>query len=267
MIFPTLIDDSRLDSYLIALKSLTEKKTVEWVFPKNIRISPAGMAILCCLVEAAKEKEVLIHFIIRGRRKTDALHFLNHLNSHVLSHKGVVSPSLYDYESENSLLIGRPSGLDLGFMEKMEPKFQLSDDLDFDCRLILQELMQNSIDHSGGERYFMYAGLWEKEIHCGVLDMGVSIPAKLRQKYDQPDDIQLLLLALKEGSTTRRERTGGLGLSHFRDVLRRNKGKLTVASGWAQIRFYFQTRNAQKSTLKYRLPGSWCFARIPWGGP
>lgn len=261
MQFPTIIDDSRLDSYLLILKNLKEKKKAEWIFSKNTQISPAGEAILCCLLDVAKESSLPIKFKIKEKSQT-AL-FLKHLSSSVLSQKGLVSPSLYDHESKTSILIGRNNVLDLGFMEKLETKFTLNEELRFDCRLILQELMQNTIDHSGAERYFMYAGLWGKELHFGVLDMGVSIPYKLQQKYDCANDIDFILLAMEEGSTTRRQRTGGLGLAHFYDVLKRNRGKLTIASSQAQIRFYFETRNSQKSFLKFRLPGTWCFARIP----
>ena len=133
----------------------------------------------------------------------------------------------------------------------------------FDCKIILQELIQNAMAHSGAERHFVYGGLWGREIHCGVLDMGVSIPGKLRQKYPFANDIEAILLALREGTTTRRERAGGLGLFYFHDILKKNRAKLTIASGGAQVRFYFETRRSQKSALKHFLPGTWCFARLP----
>lgn len=261
--FKNNIDDGRLDKYLMVLAGLLEKKESTWIFSEKTRVSPAGQAILCSLLDRAFESGSVPLLEVRGRKRDP---FLDHLKNVASKNRNLPNPSVYSFESDTTCLTGNKNNLNLSFMEKIEFKFGMNDDMLFDCRLILQELMQNSIDHSGAERYFMYAGLSEGEIHLGVLDMGVGIPAKLRQKYSAESDSDILLSSLEEGVTTRRERMGGYGLSHFRSFLQRNKGKLTIASGRAQIRFYFHTRNKQLSPLKRFLPGTWCFARIPFSG-
>lgn len=258
--FPHKIEDGRTDFYLILLQHLLKAPVLSFTFKPSVRLAPAGLAILACLTDACLEKGALLQwnnsprFFIRQP-------FLAQIKN-VSSEKFLPNPSAYNFEDENSILVGNQF-LDLAFMEKVESKFKLTDDQLFDCRLVMNELMQNALTHSGAERYFAYAGLWEEEIHMGVLDMGVSIPGKLRQKYDQPSDENYISLAMEEGITTRRQRAGGLGLAHFRDVLKRNKGRLTIVSGSGQVRFYFALRQSIKNQLKRRLPGTWCFARFP----
>lgn len=260
--FNSEIGDSRVDSYLLMLESLTGKREVQFSFSTKTRISPAGFAILACLVDKACEAGAQVHWKIPKVVQKN-YPYLKQLSEMDLNSSLLPPPMNYFYENSSQMLRVGESAFDFNFIEKFEYKFSLTDDLHFDCKLILQELMQNVISHAGGERYYLYAGLWKNEIHLGVLDMGVSIPAKLQQKYRCENDLEYILLALEEGITTRRQRVGGLGLTHFKDVLKNNAGKLTMISGEAQVRYYFRTRKSQKSFLKCRLPGTWCCARIP----
>src|SRR5262249_44289587 len=155
---------------------------------------------------------------------------INLLESH--GHKKLPSPQIHNTDLDNVLVAGQEGSLNLTFVQTFEEKFGaiLSEDLAFSCRLILNELMQNSIDHSGSDRYYLYAGLWKKsgktEMHLGVLDMGVTIPAKLKQKYEAENDSAFLELALQEGVTTRRIRPGGLGLFYTFEHLKNHEGTL-----------------------------------------
>ena len=185
--------------------------------------------------------------------------FTNIKNYSSLSH-----PSIQNIDDSNLILRGEMT-IDVLFQERLGEKFSsiLGDELMYDCFLILNELMQNAKDHSNAERFYIYAGSWKNEFHVGVLDMGVSIPAKMEQKYSCDNDLEYLDLALKEGVSTRRQRTGGVGLSYFFHFLKRNGGKLTIISRFAQVRRYFRTRKSQKNILKHPLRGTWCFARFP----
>lgn len=258
-LLPQIIDDSRINNYLILMDKIKKHPSIEIQTRPSFLISPAGHAILCCFCDQALENQMAL---IWNHPSHPFLKLLKTLSGT----KGLPNPANYNYETDTLLLTGNKSALNLGFIEKLETKFDLSDDLLFDCKLILHELMQNTQDHSGAERYFMYAGLWKDEIHLGILDMGVSIPAKLRQKYNRDNDIEYLLLSMEEGSSTRRERMGGFGLYYFYEFLKRNRAKLTIASGQAQVRHYFKTRRSQKTALKHFLGGTWCFARLPLKG-
>ncbi|MEK6704547.1 MAG: hypothetical protein AABZ06_02045 [Bdellovibrionota bacterium] len=113
----------------------------------------------------------------------------------------------------------------------------------------------------------MYGGLWEKkhrrEIHVGMLDMGITIPTKLKPKYDAKSDTDYIELALREGTTTRRERPGGLGLFHTFDHLKQHGGTLTIISGNGQVIRYFKNKKIIRQHNKRRLNGTWCMVRFP----
>lgn len=174
-------------------------------------------------------------------------------------------PDIHNYSDEHCILSGKESSIDILFMERIKENYgkYLSEDLEFSCRLILNELMQNAVDHSTAERYYLYAGKWKQEFHIGVLDMGITIPAKLEQKYVYKDDVEYLKISFKPGIGTRRKRPGGVGLSHTFDVLKNHQGRLTVVSRDAQIRRYFKRRQTQQGSIKHRLNGTWCFTRFP----
>lgn len=266
---PKVIDDGRLDWALSLLNesrriaNTREEIKLNWRSVKSI--SPAGFAILSCLFDTFVEQKNLIKFVFVSK-KFKHIPIINNLIN-IKNFNALPSPNIQNYENDEMFLKGNIA-IDVLYQDLFKEKFShiLSDELIYDCLLILNELMQNTYDHSTAERYYLYAGVWGDEFHIGVLDMGISIPAKMEQRYSCDDDIEYLKLALKEGTTTRRIRTGGVGLSYFFHYLKRNEGKLTILSRNAQIRRYFKTRRSQINILKYPLYGSWCFARFPIRG-
>ena len=262
---PTTIDDGRLDW---AIRLLSESRSysgkgdlirMNW---RNVsEISPAGQAILCCLFDTFIEQKTMVKNLYIPRRfKT--IPIVTNLKK-IDEFKRLPNPTIQDFETQDLILKGRTT-LDILLRESFEEKFKhvLSPDLIYDCLLVLNELMQNTVDHSTAERYYLYAGPWEGEFHAGILDMGATVPAKMEQKYTCADDLEYLELALKEGFGTRRQRPGGVGLSYFFSYLKKHSGKLTLISRRAQVRRYFNTRRSQSTSIKYPLMGTWCFARF-----
>lgn len=45
--------------------------------------------------------------------------------------------------------------------------------------------------------------------------------------------------------------------------LKKHQGQLTIISRNAQLRRYFNQRTVRRGSLKFPLPGTWCFARFP----
>ncbi len=267
--FPSLIDDGRIDWALKLLSIIQDGGAkdgicLDW---QNVAdISPAGHAILCCIFDILVEQHQRITNISIPKRLR-AMPSIQALEG-VESYSQLPLPEQLNYETGVLLLRGH-STIDLLFQERFQEKFIdiLGEDLSYDCRLILSELMQNSVDHSTSERFYIYAGPWQNEFHVGLLDMGSTIPAKLEQKYICEDDLEYLELALKEGVGTRRKRPGGLGLFYFFNTLKMRTGKMTIVSRGAQIRRYFNTRRSQRNMLKHPLRGTWCFARFSRGKP
>ncbi|MFA4972083.1 MAG: hypothetical protein WC683_05685 [bacterium] len=264
---PNHIDDGRLDWALDLLESSRSAKKkylrLNWKDVKSI--SPAGMAILCCLFDAFIEQSNRIDclFVPKHLREIPVIRNMIRISEF----STLPPPEANSFEDASMILRGRTS-LDPLFAERFREKFAkvAGDELSYDCTLILNELMQNTVDHSTAERYYVYSGIWENEFHAGVLDMGISIPAKMQQRYDRASDLEYLELALEEGITTRRRRSGGVGLAYFFHFLKRHEGKLTIMSRGAQVRRYFKTRRTQRGKTKFALRGTWCFARFSLKG-
>lgn len=262
---PQCIDDGRIDLILkiLGLSKQYGSKPLRFRWSKTESISPAGLGILCCLSDTFIEQgNKVTHIRVSKKLKT-----LTPVHCLLASgrFRTLPAPDVYNYEDKTTILRGITNAIDSSFVERLQEKFSnfLSEDLLYASTLILNELMQNSVDHSSAERCYLYAGVWHKEFHVGVLDMGITIPAKMEQKYPCESDLDYLELALKKGTGTRRIRTGGFGLYYFFEFLKECNGKLTIVSRRAQIRRYFRTRRSQKNMLKYPLYGTWCFARMP----
>jgi anti-sigma regulatory factor (Ser/Thr protein kinase) len=263
---PQTIDDGRLDNILLLLDeskrlgNTDEEIIIDW--GKTSTISPAGYAILCCVFDS----------LIEQRNKVRNLNIPTPLKKNPLVHNfdgirrfsTLPQPDINNIEEVDLIVRGNSTSIDLPFHEHVEARFShiIPSDLLYDCRLITNELMQNTVDHSTSERYYLYAGKWKHEFHFGLCDMGATTPAKLEQKYRCHDDCEYLELALQKGIGTRRKRPGGFGLYYFFEYMKEFSGKLTILSRNGQVRRYFKTRKSQITPLKYTLNGTWCFARL-----
>jgi len=263
VVLPQLIDDGRIDN-ILELLNLVRSKDTSFIldFSEVKEISAAGLAILNCISDSIiehKRKVVVKNLLLSSSLNNHIKNLFNYQSNQMLSMAQMA------YEDENNIVSGAINSLDPSFPDRIDNKFQniLSEDQLWYVRLIMNELMQNSLDHSTAERYFFYAGVKESDFIFGVCDMGVSIPAKLEQKYICGDDKAYLLKSLELGVGTRRIRYGGLGLNHMFEILKQQKGRLVIVSRYAQIRKYFARRKTEASFLKNPLRGTWCMARIP----
>jgi hypothetical protein len=167
-------------------------------------------------------------------------------------------PREHDFKDECSFSLCCQGGIVLRYKELLAQKnYKIDPDLEFSTQLVFNELIQNAVDHSTSERYYLYFGKIKDQIHFGLLDMGVSLPAKMEQKYNATNDVEYLELSLREGISTRRQRTGGLGLFHTFEMIKEQQGKFVFLSRDAQIRRYFSQRKVNRMNLKSRLNGTW----------
>jgi len=252
---PRVLGSERLDTVLSLLFSLRDEEVIHVDWSKVQKIEPAGLAILSILFDQSIEKKCkLIHENIKPvlKKKYPLILFTDEKFSQL------PSPVLHDFNRPNAFLLCCQGGVDLRYKENLARSFfNLDEDLLFSVQLVFNELIQNAVDHSTSERYYIYFGLEDDEVHFGVLDMGVSLPAKMEQKYNAIDDINYLELSLKEGISTRRQRVGGLGLFHTFHMIQGLKGKFVFISRDGQIRRYFSQRKVNRMKLKHRLNGTW----------
>jgi len=267
---PSTIDDERVDSFLKILelirKSHPNKVSLVLNWTKVDKISPAGFAILCIIFDTSLEQKCTLRNIYI-KSKFDKYPIIQNLKK-IDEFKNIPKPSLQNYRGSEFVFSGEETSLNMSFMDEVYFTFNkiLNESLFFECKLIINELMQNSVDHSTSERYYLYAGPWDKRnkhFQIGVLDLGVTIPGKLEQKYAGAVDEDFLAMSIKKGITTRRQRPGGLGLYHTFNYLKDRKGSLILISRDAQMRRNFKARQVKINKLKHRLYGTWCFVRFP----
>ena len=261
---PETIHDGRLDLILAILDLIQSKQSeakILFDFQKTKVIEASGYAILCCLSDALREHQKTSG--VFGLQKIKHAEFIRKLLENKPSNTflPIVKMKLV---TPTFILKGLEQCIDPSFNEDLDQIFMasLGEEKLWYVRLILNELMQNAMDHATSERYFLYAGFHESHFQFGVCDMGVSIPAKLEQKYNCMDDFSYLKKSLEFGVGTRRARPGGLGLNHMFEALKSQKGRLVILSRNAQLRIYFNRRKTEGGMLKKPLRGTWCMARF-----
>lgn len=252
---PKTLGSERLDTIILLISSIRDEAEIVLDWSKVSVIEPAGIAILSVIFDQSIEKEckiVNINVSPEIKRKYPLIVFSK-------DRPGALPlPSFHDFQNSESFLLCCQGGIDLRYKEILANKFEkLDSDLVFSVQLVFNELIQNAVEHSTSERYYLYFGLLNDEVHYGVLDMGVSLPAKMEQKYNAEDDIDYLELSLKEGISTRRQRTGGLGLYHTFEMIKDLHGKFVFISREGQVRRYFSQRKVNRMKLKAKLNGTW----------
>jgi anti-anti-sigma regulatory factor/anti-sigma regulatory factor (Ser/Thr protein kinase) len=262
---PTTISDERLDGMLniLHLIDLGAKKII-LDFSRNTTISAAGYAIFCSIIDSANEHSSKIYCININRKEKTHLK-IEAITEQSRDRKGFLQIENMNLIQDSSLNWGRVSSIAPEFIELIQQKFNstLSEDELWIIKLILNELMQNSVDHSTSERYFIYAGFNKKTFEIGVIDRGVTIPAKLESIYNKRFDHEYLELSVKQGIGTRRNRPGGMGLYYLFEHLKDEAGKLLIISRNGQLRRHFNAKKVISKETKYRLRGTWCMGRIP----
>jgi hypothetical protein len=124
----------------------------------------------------------------------------------------------------------------LALISAHQPLFK--DPLRDSVRLILTELLTNTLYHSGEKQAYACVGLWgrSRHLHIAFLDFGVGIPAKLRTRYPKlEDDGEAMRALLEKGLTTRQYIEGGRGYRYIQGILKTNGGRLHIFTGKAKV--------------------------------
>lgn len=252
---PKILGSERLDTVIEILESMRTISEIEVDWQNVSIIDPAGKAIISILIDQAIEKNcLLIHINL-----TDHLKKQHPLLKGLYKKNGLPENTQHNFRDKSSFILCCQGGIDLHYKELLTTHFSqwLDEDTLFSIQLVVNELIQNAVDHSTSERYYIYFGILERYIHFGVLDMGVTLPSKMEQKYSAESDIDFLEMSLIKGVTTRRIRVGGLGLFHTLEMIKDVGGKFVFISRDGQIRRYFSQRKISRMKLKNRLYGTW----------
>jgi signal transduction histidine kinase len=225
--------------FLSALKRCRDLKPSHTLkLPELNVITPSGRALLELLREEANFKKISVQAI--PQRPQFPVH-----------------TSLYSLEWFEGTL--KPLFLER-FLELHSA--QMDEDFIYDYSLVFNELTQNAKDHSGSEKFLVLLTLTE----IGVFDLGVGIPAKIAERYDVSDDVAAIELALEEKVTTRRLRSGGLGLYYTFSHIKNYHGTLSILSGSGQLKRYLANKKITRKKLNPRMPGTLVYCEFKGKG-
>lgn len=262
---PAEISDERLD-HILGIIHLIDSgtETITLDFKNNTKISAAGYAIMMTMIDAACEQKTTL-VVINTNPHNKFHRKIKELCERISKNFNFHKIEEMNFIQEQSINWGKVSSIAPEIIEKIDKKFSgiINEDSLWNIKLILNELMQNAVDHSTSERYFIYAGINENSFELGVLDRGVTIPAKLAAKYNCDNDHQFLELSVQLEIGTRRNRKGGMGLYYLFENLKNEKGKLLIISRNGQLRRHFNARTVIAKATKFPLKGTWCMGRIP----
>jgi signal transduction histidine kinase len=259
---PSEINFQSLSFILKTQRLFLNRKKVRWDW-KNVKsITPSGFSLLSTVLDLACECNAELKQLNLNSKKAK-------LHPIAFYKKNCDYPDTSIHNLNAKLALNRcyEGGLNLEFQALFTQKFGdlCGPDLEFQVLLVINELMQNAVDHSSSERYYVFAGIVDNNLEIGVLDQGVGIPPKLEQKYVCNSDNEYIELSFKEGISTRRLRKGGLGLFHTFWFVKNLEGSLVMLSRNGGIRRYFSHRKLRRMNLRDTLRGTWCYMSIPLG--
>lgn len=130
------------------------------------------------------------------------------------------------------------------FIHPSIPK--MKDDLQQKIQQSIAEIFVNARMHSKSDYIYVCGQYFPKKhlLSFCIVDMGIGFAKSIQNKIGQTiNSKQAILWAFNKGSTTKKHRPGGLGLSLLKDFIRANEGSLIVLSGNA----LFAYKNGQEN--------------------
>jgi anti-sigma regulatory factor (Ser/Thr protein kinase) len=142
---------------------------------------------------------------------------------------------------------------------------RMSEGVNGSLKMALNELMTNAFDHSGSQMgCYVCAQSYRgtKKIRLCIADFGIGILASLKKmdKYNNlNDDNEAITLAVQEGVTSRKNRTGGYGLTHINRFIEINGGKMYILLGTGKVLWNYsgeKKRRETKQTVRFPFEGT-----------
>ncbi len=258
-LFPKVLSEANTEKYLRVINAMREgAKKIRLNFRETEEVTPSGIAMLLALHDVAYEQEIKIDSVFI-KKKFKQFPIFQKLEK--LRPGAIEEIERFNYNGDEVQYSSVEGSFSIDTLTSYTAK--ISKSFARSTQEILTELIQNSIDHSSSERFHYFLGEDENELSMGVLDLGVSIPSKLEQKYLQSSDTDYIESSFKKDVSTRRLRSGGHGLAETMELIKKLDGRVAVLSRKGQVRRYFKNRRIDRKELKFNLPGTWTFVTIP----
>lgn len=119
-------------------------------------------------------------------------------------------------------------------------------------RMWMTELLTNANDHAKSSSGFWICGRYDpnsQNIRICVADSGIGIKKSLVDSRKLPhniSDAKAIERALEEGMTSRKGKTGGLGLKHISSYVKTHGGSMTIFSGSGKVYLARKTNRVSK---------------------
>lgn len=158
-----------------------------------------------------------------------------------------------------------------GLVKLLKRHADLDSEGEDQLRTCIQEVIQNVEDHAGSTiggvmsaRYFATSA----EVRVGIVDRGVGIGTKLREKYPEITDSSQALRRVIEGGYSSRSRKNnmGLGVSNLFSLVKTVGGRMAVFSGDARADVH-PCAVPSVASLPFSFPGTAVFFSLPLFAP
>lgn len=120
----------------------------------------------------------------------------------------------------------------------------------------IYEIFVNAQMHSNSEYIYTCGQFYPKkhEIEFTIVDTGQGFKNSINSRFNTTlNSLQAIKWAINNGNTTKRDVSGGLGLSILKDFIKMNKGKVQIISDNG---FYEINDTEYERELSYLFPGS-----------
>jgi len=237
----------------LANKVIATKDTqVEFNLTETIELDSLSISFLCGLADISLENNQKLVIRYKSNRKIKSV--VDIINDSIQKNK------ITDFEiGNNKFQLARITSNNNMFIDRMlvllQKELKFGEDTKGSMRLVLSELLTNAIDHSGDQRAYICIGRWPNSsyLHLVCLDFGVGIPTKLRTRYPELDtDVKAFEEQHRRGLTTRIKRDGGKGYKLIQDILKFNKGRLSIISNYARVNYRYD--KSDYKIWKTKLP-------------
>lgn len=252
--------DTLLELYDLATK--TTDQEIYFNLSKTYSLSPLGIIMLTATIYECHRQGKKCKY--RNPEDEDLNSFLTKVGFH--THFGLddLSTPRIDAIRTGAVQLRKTRGLDPMLIETLieilDYHLKISTGVKGFLQMSLIETMQNVVDHSGVEDYFVCCWNYpeKKQIRLCIADLGIGIRASLRkseQYHSLTNHNQAIMLSTEAGVSSKPGRAG-MGLSSIKKFLHVNKGQMCIISGKGKVFWKFDQGKTLKETMSQSFNGT-----------
>ncbi len=243
---------------LYNLAMQTDEEGIQFDLSRSESVTPFGIIMLTATISESLRRGKRCSYI-RPRKKT-----LQNLFSEIGFNKlfrleDITNlPDLHSGKVQVKKIIGIDPLIIETLMQVISYHVNLSKGVRGSLHMSLNEIMTNVISHSGTQQYYVCAWSYpiKKELRICIADLGMGILQSLRSAsmYAMLTDARHAISLATQFGVSSQDRQG-FGLSHIKEFIDVNNGRLYIISDNGKVSWKFD----KSKTIKHRMP-------LPFGG-